>query len=358
MKIRIDHLHKNFGKFPALHDVSLEIESGELVALIGPSGSGKTTLLRMLAGLLPADAGRVHFGDRDVTQLGTEKRNVGLVFQHYALFPNMRVAGNVSFGLRVRPRATRPPRDVINAKVEEWLKVVQLDGLGHRYPSQLSGGQRQRVGLARALAAEPDVLLLDEPFGALDALVRKDLRRWLRELHDRVKLTGVIVTHDQEEALEVADRVVVLRGGVIQQVGTPWEVYENPVNRFVCEFLGEVNALTATAGRDGFRVGEAFVAGSHAFAMDSAVTVYARPHEIGLAATASVDAPSLACVVERRQLAGPTARFQLRRTDGQAEGEILDVTLPHRDVTPELARLQPGDAAYATLRRVRSFEQE
>ncbi len=358
MKIRIDHLHKNFGKFPALHDVSLEIESGELVALIGPSGSGKTTLLRMLAGLLPADAGRVYFGERDVTQLGTEKRNVGLVFQHYALFPNMRVSSNVSFGLRVRPRATRPPRDVIDAKVEEWLKVVQLEGLGHRYPSQLSGGQRQRVGLARALAAEPDVLLLDEPFGALDALVRKDLRRWLRELHDRVKLTGVIVTHDQEEALEVADRVVVLRGGVIQQVGTPWEVYENPVNRFVCEFLGEINALSATAESDGFRVGQTFVAGTHAFAAGSAVTVYARPHEIGLGAAASADAPSLVCVVERAQLAGPTARFQLRRTDGQAAGEILDVTLPHRDVTPELGGLQPGDTAYATLRRVRSFEQE
>ncbi len=358
MKIRIEHLHKNFGKFPALHDVSLDIESGELVALIGPSGSGKTTLLRMLAGLLPADAGRVHFGDRDVTQLGTEKRNVGLVFQHYALFPNMRVAGNVSFGLRVRPRATRPARAVINAKVEEWLKVVQLEGLGKRYPSQLSGGQRQRVGLARALAAEPDVLLLDEPFGALDALVRKDLRRWLRELHDRVKLTGVIVTHDQEEALEVADRVVVLRGGVIQQVGTPWEVYENPVNRFVCEFLGEVNALSATAESGGFRVGPTFIEGAHAFDTGSAVMVYARPHEIELGADESDGGTSLACVVERAQLAGPTARFQLRRTDGQAEGEILDVTLAHRDVTPALARLQPGDTAFVKLRRVRSFENE
>lgn len=358
MKIRIEHLHKNFGKFPALHDVSLDIESGELVALIGPSGSGKTTLLRMLAGLLPADAGRVHFGDRDVTQLGTEKRNVGLVFQHYALFPNMRVAANVSFGLRVRPRATRPPRDVIDAKVEEWLKVVQLEGLGKRYPSQLSGGQRQRVGLARALAAEPDVLLLDEPFGALDALVRKDLRRFLRELHDRVKLTGVIVTHDQEEALEVADRVVVLRGGVIQQVGTPWEVYENPVNRFVCEFLGEVNALSATAEPDGFRVGPTHVEGRHAFSTGTSVTVYARPHEIGLRANAPEGAAALPCVIERAQLAGPTARYQLRRTDGQAEGEVLDVTLPHREVTPELASLQPGDAAFATLRRVRSFESD
>src|SRR5690606_8580550 len=186
-------------------------------------------------------------------------------------------------------------------------------------------------------------------------LVRKDLRRWLRELHDRVKLTGVIVTHYQEEALEVADRVVVLRGGVIQQVGTPWEVYENPVNRFVCEFLGEVNALSATAEKGGFRVGSTFVASDHAFAPGSATTVYARPHEIELGAHPRDGAPSLPCVVERAQLAGPTARFELRRTDAQAEGETLDVTFPHRAMTPELAQLQAGDAAQVTLRRVRSF---
>jgi len=353
MNIQIEHLHKSFGKFPALHDVSLNIASGELVALIGPSGSGKTTLLRMLAGLLPADSGRIRFGERDVTNLGTEDRNVGLVFQHYALFPNMRVEGNVSFGLRVRPRATRPSRDEIRKRVQDWLKVVQLEGLEKRYPSQLSGGQRQRVGLARALAAEPDVLLLDEPFGALDALVRKDLRRWLRELHDKVKLTGVIVTHDQEEALEVADRVVVLRGGVVQQVGTPWEVYEEPANRFVCEFLGEVNALSAEAEDGGFRVGPAFVVSSngHRFAKGRPVTVYARPHEIELCVEPK-DAISLPCTVERTQLAGPTARFQLKRDD---RDETLDVTLPHRDVSEQLAKLQPGAKVYAALRRVRSF---
>jgi sulfate transport system ATP-binding protein len=354
MNIHIEHLHKSFGKFPALHDVSLNIASGELIALIGPSGSGKTTLLRMLAGLLPADAGRIRFGERDVTNLGTEDRNVGLVFQHYALFPHMRVAGNVSFGLRVRPRATRPSKAEIAKRVQDWLKVVQLEGLEKRYPSQLSGGQRQRVGLARALAAEPDVLLLDEPFGALDALVRKDLRRWLRDLHDQVKLTGVIVTHDQEEALEVADRVVVLRGGVVQQVGTPWEVYEEPANRFVCEFLGEVNALSAEAEVGGYRVGPAFVAGTHAFSKGRAVTVYARPHEIELCVEPKGDI-SLPCTVERTQLAGPTARFQLKRAD---RDETLDVTLPHRDVTEQLAGLKPGDKVYAALRRVRSFPED
>jgi sulfate transport system ATP-binding protein len=351
MNIRIEHLHKSFGQFPALHDVSLDIAPGELIALIGPSGSGKTTLLRLLAGLLTADGGSIRFGERDVTHLGTEQRNVGLVFQHYALFPHMRVGGNVSFGLRVRPRATRPPRAEISKRVTEWLKVVQLEGLEKRFPSQLSGGQRQRVGLARALAAEPDVLLLDEPFGALDALVRKDLRRWLRELHDKVSLTSILVTHDQEEALEVADRVVVLRDGVIQQVGTPWEVYQEPANRFVCEFLGEVNTLHAIPVEGGFQVGPAFVSAPHQLPLGREARLYARPHEIELC-LAPKGPISLPCVVERTQLAGPTARFYLKRSDRE---ETFEVDLPHRDLSPELARLQPGDPVFAALNRVRSF---
>jgi sulfate transport system ATP-binding protein len=353
MNIRIENLRKSFGEFPALHDVNLDVAPGELIALIGPSGSGKTTLLRLIAGLLGSDGGSIHFGNRDVTHLGTEDRNVGLVFQHYALFPHMRVGGNVSFGLRVRPRATRPPRAEIAKRVREWLKVVQLEGLEKRYPSQLSGGQRQRVGLARALAAEPDVLLLDEPFGALDALVRKDLRRWLRELHDRVSLTSILVTHDQEEALEVADRVVVLRDGVIQQIGTPWEVYQEPANRFVCEFLGEVNSLHAIPVNGGFRVGEAFVAAAHQLPIgpDKPARIYARPHEIELCIQPKGDI-SLRCTVERTQLAGPTARFYLKRADMD---ETLEVDLPHRDLPENLARLQPGDTVYAALNRVRSF---
>jgi sulfate transport system ATP-binding protein len=351
MNIRIDNLRKSFGEFPALHNVNLDIAPGELIALIGPSGSGKTTLLRLLAGLLNADGGSIHFGNREVTHLGTEERNVGLVFQHYALFPHMRVGGNVSFGLRVRPRATRPSTTEIQKRVTEWLKIVQLEGLEKRYPSQLSGGQRQRVGLARALAAEPDVLLLDEPFGALDALVRKDLRRWLRELHDKVSLTSILVTHDQEEALEVADRVVVLRDGVIQQVGTPWEVYQEPANRFVCEFLGEVNALHAIPVEGGFQVGPAFVSATHALPIGREARIYARPHEIELCIEPK-GAISLPCVVERTQLAGPTARFYLKRAD---RDETLEVDLPHRDLPANLARLQPGDSVSAALNRVRSF---
>ncbi|HRJ60741.1 MAG TPA: sulfate ABC transporter ATP-binding protein, partial [Azospirillaceae bacterium] len=243
MNIDIKAITKRFGAFAALNAVDLQVRDGELLALLGPSGSGKTTLLRIIAGLENADSGEVLFGGENALERHPRDRGVGFVFQHYALFRHMTVFDNVAFGLTVRPRAARPPKAEIARRVTELLKLVQLDWLAERYPTQLSGGQRQRVALARALAVEPRVLLLDEPFGALDAKVRKELRRWLRRLHDDMGLTSVFVTHDQEEALELADRVVVMNKGGIEQVGSPAEVYRDPASAFVYEFLGDVNRL-------------------------------------------------------------------------------------------------------------------
>ena len=244
MKIEICHVTKRFGAFAALDDVTLDITTGELVALLGPSGCGKTTLLRIISGLEYADRGSIRFDNEDASNQPLRARRVGFVFQHYALFRHMTVFENVAFGLRVR-RADRPPRTEIDRRVRELLALVKMDGLGARYPAQLSGGQRQRVALARALAVEPQVLLLDEPFGSLDAKVRKELRRWLRRLHDQLHTTSIFVTHDVDEALEVADRVVVMNGGRVVQVGTPVEVYEKPATPFVYRFLGNVNIFHA-----------------------------------------------------------------------------------------------------------------
>jgi sulfate transport system ATP-binding protein len=244
MSIKIENVRKSFGNFHALDGVNLEIPSGELVALLGPSGSGKTTLLRILAGLEAADSGRILVEGRDTTEDHVRERQVGFVFQHYALFRHLTIFENVAYGLRVKPRATRPDKEYIHNRVTELLKLVQLDWLGDRYPAQLSGGQRQRIALARALAVEPRLLLLDEPFGALDAKVRLELRHWLRRLHDDLGITSVFVTHDQEEAMEVSDRVVILNAGQIEQVGTPEEVYDAPATPFVHEFLGLTNLFT------------------------------------------------------------------------------------------------------------------
>ena len=241
--IRLSGITKRFGDYAALHGVDLHIEPGEFIALLGPSGSGKTTLLRIIAGLEFQDSGQVLIQDQDVSEQPVAQRGVGFVFQHYALFRHMSVADNVAFGLTVRKRRDRPAKAVIKARAEELLRLVQLEGLGNRLPAQLSGGQRQRVALARALAIEPKLLLLDEPFGALDAKVRKDLRRWLRDLHKQMGLTSIFVTHDQEEALELADRVVVMDQGRIEQVGTPEEVYMRPATPFVASFVGENNTL-------------------------------------------------------------------------------------------------------------------
>ncbi len=241
--VRIERISKGFSTYPALKGVSLAIEPGELVALLGPSGSGKTTLLRLIAGLEQADGGAITFNGVDTRRLSLRERRIGFVFQNYALFKHMTVADNIAFGLSVRPRSERPDRQGIQKRVDDLLELVQLGGLQQRFPAQLSGGQRQRVALARALAIEPQVLLLDEPFGALDAQVRKDLRQWLRALHQRTGHTTLFVTHDQEEALELADRVAILNQGLIEQVGTPDQVYDHPASAFVCGFLGEANRI-------------------------------------------------------------------------------------------------------------------
>ena len=241
--VSIEGVSQDFGDYPALRDVHLDIQPGELVALLGPSGSGKTTLLRVIAGLNSPDRGQVYFGGVNATQLSVQERRVGFVFQNYALFKHLTVGDNIAFGLKARPRRLRPSREAIYERVTKLLEFVQLEGLGGRYPSELSGGQRQRVALARALAIEPRVLLLDEPFGALDARVRKDLRRWLRDVHKQTGLTTVFVTHDQDEAMELADRVVVLNNGRIEQIGKPEELYDNPASPFVISFVGEAIAL-------------------------------------------------------------------------------------------------------------------
>ncbi|MBT9371342.1 sulfate/molybdate ABC transporter ATP-binding protein [Rhizobium sp. CSW-27] len=243
MDVSVSHVTKEFARFPALNDVSLDIHSGELIALLGPSGSGKTTLLRLIAGLDQPTDGQILFGGEDASHKSVQERNIGFVFQHYALFRHMTVAENIGFGLKVRPAAARPPKTEIRRRVGELLEMIQLSGLEKRYPNQLSGGQRQRVALARAMAIEPRVLLLDEPFGALDAKVRKELRKWLRDFHDRTGHTTVFVTHDQEEALELADRVVVMSQGRIEQVGSADDVYDRPSSPFVHRFIGEASEV-------------------------------------------------------------------------------------------------------------------
>ncbi|HWF08692.1 MAG TPA: sulfate ABC transporter ATP-binding protein [Bryobacteraceae bacterium] len=250
MSIEAAHIFKTFGTYEALRDVSIRIETGELVALLGPSGSGKTTLLRIIAGLELPDSGTIRLNDEDATKFTARDRQVGFVFQHYALFRHLTVFENVAFGLRLRPKKTRPAEKEIRQRVRGLLDLVQLEWMGDRYPNQLSGGQRQRVALARALAVEPRVLLLDEPFGALDAKVRKELRRWLRRLHDELRVATVLVTHDQEEALEVADRVAVMNEGRIEQAETPDEIYENPATDFVGEFLRDVNLFRGREARE------------------------------------------------------------------------------------------------------------
>jgi sulfate transport system ATP-binding protein len=299
MEVTINNIRKEFERFPALNDVSLKIASGELIALLGPSGSGKTTLLRLIAGLDFPTAGQIFFGDEDASHHSVQERNVGFVFQHYALFRHMTVAENIGFGLKVRPSASRPPKAEIRRRVSELLDMVQLGGLEKRYPNQLSGGQRQRVALARAMAIEPRILLLDEPFGALDAKVRKELRRWLREFHDRTGHTTVFVTHDQEEALELADRVVVMSQGRIEQVGSADDVYDRPGSPFVFSFIGESSHLPVEV-----RQGTALFQGQPigiSEAKDGAADLFFRPEDVAL-----VDAPDtlFGKVIACRRLAG------------------------------------------------------
>ena len=291
MSIEINQINKSFGRTRVLNDISLDIPSGQMVALLGPSGSGKTTLLRIIAGLEHQNSGQIRFHDKDVSRVHARDRQVGFVFQHYALFRHMTVFDNIAFGLTVLPRRERPSAAAIKQKVTQLLEMVQLAHLANRYPAQLSGGQKQRVALARALAVEPQILLLDEPFGALDAQVRKELRRWLRQLHEELKFTSVFVTHDQEEAMEVADRVVVMSQGNIEQVGTPDEVWREPASRFVLEFLGEVNRFDAEVHGSQFHVGAHHWPLGYTPAHQGAVELFLRPWEIDASRHSSLETP-------------------------------------------------------------------
>ena len=356
MSILVKNLHKQFGNFTALDDISLEFPSGELVALLGPSGCGKTTLLRIIAGLETADRGEVLFDGENASARGVRERQVGFVFQHYALFRHMTVFENIAFGLRVRPRSTRPSEAEIRRRVHELLELVQLDWLAKHYPAELSGGQRQRIALARALAVEPKVLLLDEPFGALDAKVRKDLRRWLRRLHDELHITSIFVTHDQEEALEVSDRVVLMNRGTVEQIGTPGAVYDQPASPFVYGFLGSVNLFHGRVDGQHLKVDEHLLAlDAHTLSPDTAAVAYARPHEVDviLPATGASGIP----VIVRRILAfGATVRLELEREsaeEGASAGATLEAEIG-RDRLRELG-LAEGDHVLLQPRGARVF---
>ncbi|MBI5380439.1 MAG: sulfate ABC transporter ATP-binding protein [Opitutae bacterium] len=346
MSIEVQNIRKTFGPFTALDNVSLRVPSGRLTALLGPSGSGKTTLLRIMAGLEFADpgSGRIQFHGADVTNTPAGQRGVGFVFQHYALFRHMTVADNIAFGLNVRPRRERPSPAEIRTRVERLLALVQLEGLAHRLPTQLSGGQRQRVALARALAVEPKVLLLDEPFGALDAKVRKELRRWLRRLHEEVHLTTVFVTHDQEEALEIADEVVIMNQARVEQVGTPQAVYDHPATPFVYEFLGNVNRLQLPSR--GFAQAEAFDVNGGRFA-------YVRPHDIELLPVQDGFDGELA-QLRTVHTAGSVARVTCTRH--HAADEIIEAEVSRQRLT-ELG-LQIGDSVLLRMRRGRVFAED
>jgi sulfate transport system ATP-binding protein len=313
MSIEISHIVKNFGTFTALDDISLTIPNGELTALLGPSGSGKTTLLRIIAGLENPDSGSIRFFGEDSTNKPTKDRKVGFVFQHYALFKHMSVFDNIAFGLKIRPRSVRPNKEEIRDKVFKLLKMVQLEPLANRLPSELSGGQKQRVALARALAVEPKVLLLDEPFGALDAKVRQELRRWLRYLHDEIHITSVFVTHDQEEALEVSDKIVILNKGKIEQIGTPEEVYDNPTNPFVYGFLGNVNLFHARLEKGALRLDEADK-------QKEDVSFFIRPHDVKIT-TSNEDGKSIEAKITDYRILGSRVRVELKTVEGGKEIE-------------------------------------
>lgn len=340
MSIVIQGISKKFGTFEALQKVDLKIESGELVALLGPSGSGKTTLLRIIAGLESADEGQVLFHGDDISKQNVKDRGVGFVFQHYALFKHMTVFENIAFGLRVRPRALRPSNEKIKEIVSELLGLIRLDGMAHRYPAQLSGGQRQRVALARALAIEPKMLLLDEPFGALDAKVRKELRQWLRDLHSKLHMTSVFVTHDQEEALEVASRIVVMNEGRIEQIGTPDEVYHNPASPFVYNFLGNVNFFHCRIddGKPYF--------GETAKVLSSA-KVYVRPHSLEIDRKGSQS--SFGAKIKMINSAGPLVRVEVVNDFG----ESIQVEMSQEKF--KLLKLQKDEVVFVTPKEVKVF---
>lgn len=341
MHIDIDEISKEFGTTAALHPVSLAIPSGALVALLGPSGSGKTTLLRILGGLEFPSSGRVLFNGQDATALSVQDRRAGFVFQSYALFRHMTVFENIAYGLKARARATRPNTAEIARRVTKLLELIQLPDIGARYPSQLSGGQRQRVALARALAIEPRMLLLDEPFGALDAKVRKELRRWLRRLHDEVHVTSVFVTHDQDEAMEVADRVVVMNQGRIEQQGAPDEVYDHPATPFVLQFLGDVNLFHGRIGHVGEGAEE---------------VSFVRPHELEVVAQPGPD--TWPVTLSQTLTVGPNTRLEFKREGVDGSSGFVDVELgrPAWQALRAALDLQPGSRVHLRPRRITRFE--
>ncbi|MEO5658786.1 MAG: sulfate ABC transporter ATP-binding protein [Polaromonas sp.] len=359
MGIEIRNVSKQFGNFQALADVSLDIEAGELVALLGPSGCGKTTLLRIIAGLETPDQGSILFSGEDTTDVHVRERQVGFVFQHYALFRHMTVFENVAFGLRVKPRRLRPSEAQIREKVHSLLSLVQLDWLADRFPSQLSGGQRQRIALARALAVEPKVLLLDEPFGALDAKVRKELRRWLRRLHDDLHVTSIFVTHDQEEALEVADRVVLMNAGKVEQIGSPQQVWDHPASPFVYGFLGDVNLFHGRAHEGEIQLdGMKLDAPEHSGAQNAKAFAYVRPHDFEVERYAP-GADGIVAKLDRAIVIGPIARLELipvelhKQADNASADPLIEAQMPaqkFRDMG-----LKEGETLVLTPRKARIF---
>jgi len=349
MSITVKHVSKSFGTFVALNDVSLEVPSGALLALLGPSGSGKTTLLRIIAGLEVADSGTVLYADEDVTGTAVRERNVGFVFQHYALFKHLSVFENVAFGLRVRGES----RTRVKERVRKLLRMVQLESLERSVPAQLSGGQRQRVALARALAAEPRVLLLDEPFGALDAKVRQELRQWLRRLHDEIHLTSVFVTHDQEEAFEVADQVVVMNRGRIEQTGTPEEIFDHPASAFVMDFLGNVNVFQGVVQGGRARLGELEVAyPEYPHDESRAATAFIRAHELEIVRKRN-GRPSLEVKVTHINPARPVVKV---RVHSETFGVALSVDVGWERYAD--LQLRVGDTVYVSPRQLRVFVQD
>lgn len=349
MSIGIERIRKSFGSFVALQDINLQLPSGELTALLGPSGSGKTTLLRIIAGLEQADSGLIRFNDEDISQRHVAERGVGFVFQHYALFKHMTVFENVAYGLTVKPKKYRPAKAEIAKKVHNLLELVQLGWTADRYPAQLSGGQRQRIALARALAVEPKVLLLDEPFGALDAKVRAELRRWLRRLHDEIHVTSVFVTHDQEEALEVADRIVVMNKGRIEQQGTPEHVYDNPANPFVYEFLGNVNLFHARVKQGQSQIGNIALASPEYNNQDEQQGLaYVRPHEIDVFSAPQADA--IKVKLDLITIVGPVVRLEAL---DESTGQLIHIELPKEQF--KTLQLQQGDTAWLLPRYSKVF---
>ncbi len=350
MSIEVRNIRKRFGDFVALDNVSLNFPTGELTALLGPSGCGKTTLLRIIAGLEQLDSGQVLLDGEDASARHVRERQVGFVFQHYALFKHMSVFENIAFGLRVKPRHLRPSETQIKEKVHRLLDLVQLDWLADRYPPQLSGGQRQRIALARALAVEPRVLLLDEPFGALDAKVRKELRRWLRRLHDELHVTSIFVTHDQEEALEVSDQVVLMNKGRVEQLGTPDAVYNHPASPFVLGFLGNVNIFhgrvhEGVLSSDGTR----FALADHAETQDAQGIGYVRPHEIDVARY-TPGAEGIIVQLKRAHAIGPLAQLELERDDN---GQLIEALIPSEHFAQ--LNFKEGEKLVARPKRLRVF---